>query len=232
MARDTTVVTWDHRGSGRSSDLADRTGPEIAVGDLLAVLDAPGATRADLVGQSMGGWTVVGVALVPRSLARALARRLVLADTLGGFTSDAIVAGLERRPPGVPDPSDVLGRHPALGQRFSARQPERAHLYQSLGRMGTADPAVVPPRLVAAAHDASEAAALTVSVLCVVGELDPLFPPPSVRALADLLPDGRVVELPGCGHSPSFEDAPAWNAAVGDFLRALDARPGSATEAG
>ena len=30
--------------------------------------------------------------------------------------------------------------------------------------------------------------------------------------------DVRVVEIPGCGHSPYFEDAAAWNRAVGDFL--------------
>lgn len=228
FASDRTVVTWDHRGFGRSSDLAGRTGPEVAVGDLLAVLDELGVPRADLVGQSMGGWTVVGAALARPSLARSL----VLADTLGGFTSDAIVAGLERRPAGVPGPSDLLGRHPALGQRFSEREPERAHLYQSLGRMGSAEPAVVLPRLVATTHDASEAAALTMPVLCVVGELDPLFPPPSVRALSGLLPDARVVELAGCGHSPSFEDAPAWNAAVRDFLGTLDARPEAPPRAG
>lgn len=228
LAASRTVVTWDHRGFGRSSDRAGRTGPEVAVGDLLAVCDELGVTRADLVGQSMGGWTVVGAALARPSLARGL----VLADTLGGFSSDAIVAGLRHRPPGVPFPSELLGRHPALGRRFSDRAPEQAHLYQSLGRMGSADPAVVLPRLVATAHDASEAAALTMPVLCVVGELDPLFPPASVQALADLLPDARVVELPGCGHSPYFEDAPAWNAAVGAFLGMLDARPGPASRAG
>ncbi len=231
FARDRTVVTWDHRGFGRSSDVAGRTGPEVAVGDLLAVLDELGVSRADLVGQSMGGWTVVGAALARPSLARSL----VLADTLGGFTSDAIAAGLARRradlpdasgppgPPGALGPPDLLGRHPALGRRFTAREPERAHLYQSLGRMGTADPAVVLPRLVAITHDASEAARLAVPVLCVVGDGDPLFPPASVRALADLLPDARVVEISGCGHSPYFEDARAWNAAVRHFLDGLDA---------
>src|SRR3954468_114284 len=76
FAVDRTVVTWDHRGYGRSTDRADRSGPEVAVGDLLAVLDALGIERADLVGQSMGGWTVVGAALARPGLARSL----VLAD--------------------------------------------------------------------------------------------------------------------------------------------------------
>ncbi len=219
FARDRMVITWDHRGFGRSSDLAGRSGPQVATGDLLAVLDELGVSRADLVGQSMGGWSVVGAALARPSLARSL----VLADTLGGFTSDAIAAKLERRGTGVPDSPDVLGRHPALGRRFSERETEQAHLYQCLARMGSADPAVILPRLLATTHDASEAALLTMPVLCVVGDRDPLFPPASIRALADLLPDARVVEISGCGHSPYFEDAQAWNAAVRHFLGGLEA---------
>ncbi|MGH9048075.1 MAG: alpha/beta fold hydrolase [Acidimicrobiales bacterium] len=217
FACDRMVITWDHRGFGRSSDLAGRSGPEVAVGDLLAVIDELGVSKADLVGQSMGGWSVVGAALARPSLARSL----VLADTLGGFTSSAIAAGLERREAGVGDSPDVLGRHPALGQRFSERELELAHLYQCLGRMGSADPGVILPRLLATTHEAFEAAQLTMPVLCVVGDRDPLFPPASIRALADLLPDARVVEISGCGHSPYFEDAHTWNAAVRQFLDGL-----------
>src|SRR4051794_31304262 len=154
FAADRMVVTWDHRGYGRSTDRADRSGPEVAVGDLLAVLDELGIERADLVGQSMGGWTTVGVALARPGLARSL----VLADTLGGFTSDAITAGLARRTGAGLASGDVLGSHPALGLEFSARHPERAHLYQSLGQMGSADAAVILPRLLAVTHDAQEAA--------------------------------------------------------------------------
>ena len=51
-----------------------------------------------------------------------------------------------------------------------------------------------------------------------VGERDPLFPPGVVRAAAGLLPGARVVEIPGSGHSPYFEEPEAWNAAVAAFL--------------
>jgi reactive intermediate/imine deaminase len=217
FAADRTVITWDHRGYGRSSDRADRSGPEAATGDLLALLDELGISRADLVGQSMGGWTTVGAVLARPGLARSV----VLADTLGGFLSPAIVAGLAHRPPPVSDVAAVLGVHPALGAAFSAREPAQAHLYQSLGRMGSANPAVILPRLLAVTHDESEAARLTMPVLCLVGDQDPLFPPRSVRALADLLPDARVVEISACGHSPYFEDPTAWNAAVGQFFGSL-----------
>ncbi|HET6795358.1 MAG TPA: alpha/beta fold hydrolase, partial [Acidimicrobiales bacterium] len=219
FAADRTVVTWDHRGYGRSTDLAGRSGHEVAVGDLLAVLDELAIGRADLIGQSMGGWTVVGAALSRPGLARSL----VLADTLGGFTSPAIEAGLARRPAGALASADLLGSHPALGADFGRRHPERAHLYQSLGQMGSARAEVILPRLLAVSHDEEEARRLRMPVLCVVGDRDQLFPPAAVRALADLLPDARVVEIPGSGHSPYFEDPTAWNAAVRHFLDRLDA---------
>ncbi|MHB8245065.1 MAG: alpha/beta fold hydrolase [Acidimicrobiales bacterium] len=218
FAADRTVVTWDHRGFGRSTDRADKSGPEVAVGDLLAVLDRLGIDRADLVGQSMGGWTTVGAALA-RPL---LARSLILSDTLGGFTSPAIAAGLARRSAKALATGDVLGSHPALGEAFSSQEPERAHLYQSLGQMGSADMAVILPRLLAVTHDESEAARLTMPVLCIVGDRDPLFPPASIRALADLLPDARVVEIFECGHSPYFEDPAVWNRVTRHFLEVLE----------
>ncbi len=214
FAKDRTVVTWDHRGYGRSSDHANRSGPEVAAGDLLAILDHLGIAQADLVGQSMGGWSVVG-AVLQRP---AIARRVVLADTLGGFVSDAIAAGLAqgRRAPLVA--GDRLGLHPAIDPGFARRSPELAHLYQSLGRMGSADPEVMLPRLWAVTHQPEEAAGLSMPVLCVVGDRDPLFPPRSIRALAELLPDARVVEIPRAGHSPYFEFPDAWNSAVRWFL--------------
>ena len=214
FAKDRTVVTWDHRGYGRSSDYANRSGPEVAAGDLLAVLDHLGIAQADLVGQSMGGWSVVG-AVLQRP---AIARRVVLADTLGGFVSDAISAGLD---PGRGAPlvaGDRLGLHPAIDPGFARRSPELAHLYQSLGRMGSADPEVMLPRLFAVTHQPEEAAGLSMPVLCIVGDRDPLFPPRSIRALAELLPDARVVEIPRAGHSPYFEFPDAWNSAVRWFL--------------
>lgn len=217
FAADRTVVVWDHRGYGRSTDHAGRSGPAVATGDLLAVLDHLGIERADLVGQSMGGWTSVGVALERP----ALVRSLVLADTLGGITTPAIedaAAGAHR--PEVPaDAAQHLGLHPAIDPSLAERDPARAHLYQQLAETTSVDVPTLIGRLLETRRDATDAARITCPVLCVVGDRDPLFPPPAVRALADLLPDALVAEIPGSGHSPYFEDPELWNLVVGRFLR-------------
>ncbi len=213
------VVTWDHRGYGRSSDHGDRTGPLVASTDLLAILDELGIARADLVGQSMGGWSVVGATLARPGLARSI----VLSDTIGGFATEAVLAGLARARPRGPE-REVLGSHPALGEAFSAKFPELAHLYQSLSRMGSADSEVVIGRLLAVTHDADEARRLTMPTMLIVGDHDQLFAPSAIRAVADLLPDARVVEIVGAGHSPYFEKPHHWNYAVDNFLGWLDDR--------
>lgn len=219
FAADRAVVVWDHRGYGRSSDHADRSGPEVATGDLLAVVDHLGIERADLVGQSMGGWTSVGAVLERPSLARSL----VLADTLGGITSpsiEAAAAGAHR--PEVPvDAARRLGLHPAIDPSLADRDPARAHLYQQLAETTSVDVPTLIGRLRATRRDADDVGRITCPVLCVVGDRDPLFPPAAVRALADLLPDARVSEIPGSGHSPYFEDPELWNLVVRRFLGGL-----------
>lgn len=212
-----TVVLWDHRGFGRSTDRADRSGPQVAAHDLIAICEALDITCADFVGQSMGGWTVTGVALEQPDLVRSL----VLADSLAGFTSEAIRDELPRDT-ASPDIPNRLGMHRALDPQFSARNPSEALLYQQLGGMGTITPETMIPRILGMTHDQRDAEQITCPILCVVGDRDPLFPPAAIRAVADLLPDARVSEIAGTGHSPYFEAPHVWNVLVEQFFATVD----------
>ncbi|MDE0802308.1 MAG: alpha/beta fold hydrolase [Acidimicrobiales bacterium] len=220
FARDRMVVTWDHRGFGNSTDRAGRSGPDVAAGDLLAICDHLGLGHPDLVGQSMGGWTVVGAEL----LRHGFARSIVMADSHGGFTSDGIAAGFAapRRVEATGTSLDTLGLHPAIDASLRERDPARAYLYQLIGDFGTIDTGTLMERLLATTHDAGEASSIDCPVLCLVGERDPLIPPAVVRGLADMLSDARFVEVPGAGHSPYFEDPELWNVLVERFLGTND----------
>ena len=123
FARDRMVVTWDHRGFGRSTDRAGRSGPDVAAGDLLAICDHLDIDHPDLVGQSMGGWTVVGAELARPGFARSI----VLADSHGGFTSDAIT-------PAWPGPARA--RSPAPTGRRSASTRRSTPRWSSATRPG------------------------------------------------------------------------------------------------
>jgi pimeloyl-ACP methyl ester carboxylesterase len=208
------VVTWDQRGFGMSSNRAGASGPPAATDDLTALLDHLGVERAHLVGQSMGGWAVVGVAL--RAPERV--RSLVLADTIAGIGNEAIGAAMRTLSRRTVEPG-VLGAHPAVGAEFDRT---RAFLYQQLGGFRTElDEADMIGTLFSTHYPAHEVAKLAVPVLCVVGSEDDLMPPAAIREVAAVLADARFVEIPGAGHSPYFEQPDAWNAAVLDFLESV-----------
>jgi 3-oxoadipate enol-lactonase len=219
LAHSFRVVTWDQRGFGRSTNLAGQAGPETAVTDLAALLDHLGIDQAHLVGQSMGGWAALGFALAHPERVRSL----TLADSIAGiFTPrielhfDAYIAALRDGPP--PD-ALPLDRHPALGDELARQDPARAFLYRQLGSLTEPPPAKMVEwlRRTAWPHDALRA--LDLPVLFIVGSADPIFPPTLIREAAGLIRRARIVEIPGSGHSPYFEQPTVWNQVVLDFLR-------------
>jgi 3-oxoadipate enol-lactonase len=56
--------------------------------------------------------------------------------------------------------------------------------------------------------------------LVMVGDEDRTFIEPSLL-LADAVPDARLVVIPDAGHSPQFENPPAWFGALDAFLAEL-----------
>jgi pimeloyl-ACP methyl ester carboxylesterase len=215
FARHRRVITWDHRGFGRSTARGGPTRPELAVRDLRAVLAAAGVQEPiDLVGQSMGGWTALGFALAEP----ARVRRLVLADTPGGIMTPELVAALRALGPSSLSAEGALGRHPALGASLALRDPARAYLYQMLGAFGEPELPKVGAALIGAVVADHALAPLANRVLFLVGTEDALFPPAAIFACAAKIPGARVVEIPDAGHSPYFEQPEAWNRAVAAFL--------------
>jgi pimeloyl-ACP methyl ester carboxylesterase len=210
LARRFRVLTWDQRGFGRSSNRAGDAGPPAAVDDLHVLLDHLGIERAHLVGQSMGGWCVVGFAL--RSPDRV--RSLVVADSTGGIVNDTIMQALisaERRELA----EGVVGVHPAIGDGLPV---DKAFLYQQIGgfRGDVADADMIA-KLLSTRYPLEDVSALDVPALCIVGERDDLIPPAAVREVASVL-RARCAEIANAGHSPYFEQPDAWNEAVLDFL--------------
>jgi len=213
LARARRVIAWDQRGFGRSTARGGANSPERAARDLEALLDALGVEGVDLVGQSMGGWAVLGFALAHPERTRSL----VLADTPGGIDTPELRAQwgtLGRGGFGA----NELGRHPAVADDFFERHPERAVLYQQLGGFGEPELAKILPSLTQTRHATAALTKLRCPVLLIVGEQDALFPPTVMRASAALLPNARLVVIPRAGHSPYFEEPEAWNRALAEFL--------------
>lgn len=217
------TVTWDQRGFGRSTNRRGDAGPQAAAADLVALLDDIGVDRAHLVGQSMGGWAVLGCALRTPSRVKSL----VITDSTAGVMTDRI-AEVVTRGTRASLPQPVLGSHPAIGTRFSDADPMKAFLYQQIGSFR--DPSVTDAdmvgRLYATRYAIDEIEALRVPVLLVVGEEDDLIPSEAVYELGKIIPGARVEEIRAAGHSPYFERPDAWNDLVLSFLSKVEKEQG------
>ncbi|MFN2376960.1 MAG: alpha/beta fold hydrolase [Candidatus Binatia bacterium] len=215
-----TVVTVSQRGFAPSGGEGARYQVETLVDDLETVMDAAGVAKAVVIGQSMGGWTALGLAL--QSPGRVTA--LVLADTLGGISDDEIAVHLRAmteqasRLRAAPPP---LGVHPALSAEFSRQHPDLGYLYQTLTTFGAPPADVIARQLADARVSPDRLRNLTTPTMFVVGADDRIFPPAIVKKAAAHVPGAQVTVIEGTGHSPYFESPKAWNFEVGRFLEGI-----------
>ncbi len=204
-------IVFDHRGWGRSVESPGGPGPAAFVDDLLALLDALEIEQTALVAQSMGGRTCLGLSL--RAPERVSA--LIMADTTGGFLTDAMRPPFEQararlREEGLAS----LAYHPNLRER----DPALAFLYDEIMALNPPrDPSALNA-LNRAAPDPDQVAALEPPVLWIVGGDDAILPPAVVRGAHAHVSGSEYFELPGTGHSVYFERAAEFNARVGKFL--------------
>lgn len=217
FARSFRTIIWDQRGFGCSTNHGGECSPALAVTDLKALLDTLEISRAVLIGQSMGGWAAMGFALAHPDRVQSL----VLADSFGGISTAEIEQGFTRmiqQSEGTP-PKLLLGLHPAIGGTLAQRNISLAYLYQQLGSFGEPTSALQMFKILQKTsypHEALQKLALP--ILCLVGSEDHLIPPFMVRQAAAILPDAQVIEIPGTGHSPYFEEPDTWNQIVLNFL--------------
>lgn len=202
---------------GRPPGVADLDAFARAV---LGDMDASRIERAVVVGLSMGGYVAFRLhALAPERVAG-----LVLADTRAGADDEA---GRARRADQA-----ARARREGLGWLADAMVPA---LLGETTRRERPDVVARVRELVMQAHPEGVARALDamrgrpdsssrlreirVPVLVIVGEEDTLTPPAESRKIAEGVPDGRLVVLPGAGHLTNLEAPEAFHAALEEWVR-------------
>ena len=222
------VVTWDQRGFGRSSNEKEQSGPLAAVIDLKRLFDHLEIDQAHLIGQSMGGWAVLGLAL--RYPERVIS--LTLADTPAGISTPGIERAMEEvdrrsRTQSPPDQRPV-GLHPAIGEQLAHQDLAKAFLYEQIGSVADPSPENIDSQLLNTRYSQEDLRKLSVPVLFLMGSNDSLIlagnndsssPSEIIREAAEILPRSQIVEIPNTGHSPYFEEPKKWNKAVHQFLK-------------
>lgn len=202
-----TCIAYDHRGSGASTAPAEAVDPRGLVDDLFAVLDHYEVESCVLAGESLGALTVLAAAL----------------RDPGRFAGLVLVDGASSTTGEVTDRSAVRADYPAYVRRFvSACVPEPDS--QHVRRWGEQILLRADPEAAARMFETHEAAAfspdlgaLAMPVLVIHGELDAIVPVAMGAAVAQSVPDGELVVLPGAGHVPTMTRPAEVVAAIDDW---------------
>jgi len=202
-------VTFDHRLFARSPADPSTISCTQFRDDALAILDELAIEKAHLVGQSMGGFTVLRLALDHPD--RVLS--LTLSCTSGGLPN--------------PEPSPAMknltsssGRATSgvisTMSRATAKDPVRLALYEAINAFNTAFAWEYLRGLKGPSLD--EVAELGAPVLFISGAEDPLFPSDQLASYIPHFADARLEIVADAGHSPYFETPRKFNALLEDFL--------------
>lgn len=227
------LVYIDLRGHGRSSSPPEAEGYALpdAAADLVELARSRGEPSVDLVAHDFGA----AVALTLAARHPEVVRRLVLVAPLRDGEQVRAVGRRSREVLGEAGWAEIRALSTPQGTLRDARSLPR--LFRGLGRMWWHRPpseatvqAMTRTMVYRAEADANflaaaqrfDARALAPEVraptLVLSGDDDNTFRPEESRALAELLPHGRYVEVAAAGHLPFVEQPSSFVRAVNDFL--------------
>ncbi len=205
------TVTFDQRGFADSFNPPEAPCAEAFADDLLGLLNHLQIERAFMVGQSMGGRSVLNFAKRFPERTRAI----VMAATLGNIRTDDL--DRMRRTLRQTLPKNRLAI--AMAPRVYTERPQLAYLYRLIQSRNPLRPERFLWQDNRNGTRAEELARMTLPALFVVGEEDVIAPPLVVAEAARLLPNSRLVTVPEAGHSVYFEQPEGFNAHLLRFFQ-------------
>ncbi len=203
LARDFTVVTYDHRGTGRSGPAEEEFTMADLAGDALGVLDSEGIASAHVLGVSMGGMVAQELALARPERVRSLTLGCTM---LGG-------AETVRPSPEVLQQlaEGLLGNDPELTLRtgyevnLSPGHRAQAEAWERFRAAASVLPVPPPARIrfmqaIAAFDTTTRASAIAAPVLVIHGTADQTVPIGNGEQVASAIPGARFERIEGAAH--------------------------------
>ncbi len=216
------VISYDHRGHGKSAVGDGQYAFEFFVDDLFGLLDLLHIQKAVLCGLSMGGYAalravesrperIVGLILCDTrsegdsneaKLKRAASVRTVKEKGVSTFAEGFLKAVFA--PVSISEKPQIVD---SIRQTINRSSPE--------GLCGT---------LIALATRTDTTSALpkiSVPTLIIVGEADAITPPAASEAMQKLIPGAQLNVLPKAGHMSNLENPQLFNSHLLKFLKEL-----------
>ena len=205
-------ITFDHRGHGLTRDLPNDPGAHAYPQDLLGLLDHLQVDKAALVGQSMGGWTSIGLASTHPERVSAL----VLGDSTGGVRDAAVDQHMA-------DMASAGARRIWAGaytQQFAQDKPAHRFLYHEITAMNLPKPSNLGAQF-DVDYQVDAIVEHRIPALFIVGEKDTLMPASIINRVVQRIPGAQLIEIPDAAHSAYFETPEVFNRIVLEFLHAV-----------
>lgn len=195
LPEDVGLVIPELRGHGGSTLGWALPTVDLLAADVLAILDAEGIRSPGIAGVSMGGYVALAIAEARPDLAR---RFLVLSAHARAEDDAGKAARAEAM--GIVDRQGFVMWLEAVLPQWVASPVHHVHLRGMAGRAGDAG---LTAAMLALANRPDRRALLPrlrQPVLAMAGELDPITPRERLQEMADGVPDGRLVVVPGASH--------------------------------
>jgi 3-oxoadipate enol-lactonase len=212
------VLAIDLRGHGDSSAVTSALTLADHADDVAAVLHKEGVTGAALIGVSMGGMVAQRVAIQFPELAGAM----VLCATAGGFPDEVrprIRARGDMNRAGAM--SDVIDE--TIARWFAVNTPRPDLVEKCRARLAADDwfSWSANWEAISRLDNLAELRDVSVPALVMAGDADLSIPPVVSQKIADALPAGRFVTIPGAAHFGAFDMREAFTPVIDSFLKTL-----------
>ena len=229
LAKNHRVITFDNRGTGQSDTTSDVTVQQMTA-DALAVLDAAGEKEAHIYGVSMGGGIAgeFGMAHPDRCLSVTLGCTMLKTNRAGH--------GKQRAPWIYHLPRwlvKLMLRKAGKPEAYGSAAPRDAVLHDMavLARdrftmKGVREQNLAITRYITTRERARER--LTMPVLVLHGDEDPLVDVKYGRELHEIVPHSEIVIYPGAGHNFLVASGGKANRDFIDFIERVDAKQAAA----
>ena len=211
------VIAYSRRGQG-GSDLGSDAASYFAADDLLGLMQYLGVTTAHLVGNALGGYVGLDLALSRPDRVSSL----VLACSMMGISEPEYTRTLQALRPGTFEALPIEVKE--LGPSYRAANPRGVAEWKARHeRSGTRSPVRLRNTITWSAL-----AGLRAPTLLVTGDADLWIPPYLLWRVGERIPGSTVVIVPSCGHGVQWEQPTRFNDAVLAFIRARATRPSRA----
>ena len=204
------VVSYDHRGTGRSDLWPTWVSIAMLAADAARVLDDRGIRAAHVVGLSMGAGGALELALRMPDRVKSL---ILVGGTAGGPATTLPAPGEAGAALGTLVRDTVRHRYPwpaamLFSPRFREQHPDRVASFMPAFAAHRAPPWAAWAQTVAVScfGRAGSLGAITAPTLVLHGGKDVMTPPGNARTLAAGIPDAELQLIPGAGHAVPLEE--------------------------